>query len=249
MDTRSRWGFRQEVPEAEDILIWHGPLTGDPFQLTENTDIIVSSSSVADDGLVEIKEGLQEDNTGNWIETDTQAQMAGQAQVVLSEQFLRINKGFVRIANVGAIYFYHDSTATLGVPDDLTKVIAVILPAHAHIQAAIWTVPNGLGHFYVKRWGGGIYVNAPAEPQQRDAIISLWQRQPGHAWQVIDPDVVISNGSGRAINEFDGPFPTDQGFPSKTDIRVTVYASGTFVVAGGKFMMANEYGIIPSRRI
>lgn len=91
----------------------------------------------------------------------------------------------------GTVYCYEDSDITAGVPDDDTKVRAIIIGDNNQTQMAIYTIPRNkvgyvlLGEFGIMKSGG----------LASSGIMCYRSRAPGYAFRVFKTVGVSSGGS------------------------------------------------------
>ena len=121
--------------------------------------LYVSSSNALDTMDVEFTVETI-DALGNWNEEVFVQTMAGQTKTELftpnGNKVVRCH----RMENVGTsdvagtIYAYYDSTVTAGVPDDLTKVLSVIVNGANQTKQLTYTIPSGKVAFLMRGEAG-----------------------------------------------------------------------------------------------
>lgn len=141
--------------------------------LKTNTTLKISSSSAADAGVVYYK-GMKINAAGLWEETKGSVTLAGQTQVDLPEQLIRLScckyltasGSPVAVKNAGDIYVY-TGTATAGVPDN-RKLVQIAIPAnYVASQGVITPIPENVEYGVVH----GIYINHTAKDLELKLIV------------------------------------------------------------------------------
>ena len=208
----------QAATGMRDIWEFGSPALGDlnytfPADGTAPIDT-VSSSSASDTGPI-VVQGL--DINGELV-TQT-VTLAGQAQVSLSTPLWRCfrayNDGDTTTPVIGGgfagnIYIYENTTATDGVPDDLTKVRAFVSNGYNQTLMALYTIPAGKIGFLV--WNRvGLVKKGTA-----GAILESWQRNFGKYFRIQDSGSLSNVGT----STFAFSDQVVQVIPALTDIVV-----------------------------
>ena len=141
-----KFGDNEAVGTSE-ITIWGVPGTVDNYFPANAVTASISSSDVDDSSAgAGARTGTifyLDDNGDEGTEDFT---LNGQTPVALANQMKRVNRIEIDSAgasgfNEGTIYLF-EGTATLGVPDDLTKIINGITIDHNQTTSSFWTCPN-----------------------------------------------------------------------------------------------------------
>ena len=173
------YSFIEKFGECGDIdttttpeIVWsHGGLY--TWSTTADIDRAVSSSTSDTHDLTIV--GLDE----NWNEVQQVVTLTGQTPVALSTPLIRCYRAWNSNATdyIGSVHVFVDSSVTLGIPDDATKVRACITIEHTgessgQTEMAIYTVPAGhIGYLYSGYVGisrGGNLATAVWTPQVRN---------------------------------------------------------------------------------
>lgn len=212
------------------VTLWDGADDSDinqmAYQYSTAADIdSVVSSDAGDSVDVEIQ-GL--DTSGNLV-TQTRT-LNGQTRVALTTDLKRV----FRMKNVGStdlaghVYCYVDSALTDGVPDDPTKVRAVIQGAYNQTLMAIYTIPTGYTG-YLRSW----YTALAGGSRSSNYIIYLYARPSGGVFQLKHKSALAEDGT--SLMRFDYVEP--EVFAAGTDIELRCAIAAASItaasVAGG----------------
>jgi len=204
-----------------EVTIWDGADDAKAaqmqYQYSATADIdSISSSNNGDTQDVEIQ-GLD----SNWDLVTQTVTLTGQTRKALSTNLIRV----FRMTNVGStdiagdVYCYVNSAITLGVPDDSTKVRAVINSSNNQTSMAIYTIPR-LKTGYMRDW----YAAIAGSLKSTNYVVSLFARPTGEVFQLKHQSAISEGGTSTYKHEYKEP----EVFEAKTDleIRVSITAGG-----------------------
>jgi len=164
----------------------------------------------------------------NYAEKEQSAiEMDGQDEVNLSTTWLRADRIKAITAgasgwNEGTVYVFSGSS-TNGVPDDPTKIYAIIPPLRGQTRQAVYTIPAG-------KTGYSILITGSAAVTAGTALISVFlrTRELGGAWNAKPGRTFVTGAS------FEIPIEAVDDLPEKTDIELMgiKLTAGTAVVNG-----------------
>ena len=209
-------GLNAAVGGTEDIWNQSGSIT----QITAAAVLCVSSTDALDIDLEVVVTGLDA-NYDEITETIITDGTDGQVLVNGSSLFFRVNSVTMAVAPAGKVYVYYGTTATAGVPDNITKVQAAVDIAGTQAYNAIYTVPRN------KIWYlSGLRYRSTASFTKNDVIISLIQKLYGGVNTTVETvkykDLGTTNYVDDQVTYIDHPI----AFPAKSEIRFTAGLSG-----------------------
>lgn len=216
-----KFGENPDVDTAAAEDLWD---FGGIYVFSETNDIDrLSSSDNSDDQDIKI-EGLDL----NYFPVTQTVTLNGQTPVALDKPLLRV----FRMINVGAtdiagdVYCFVNSAVTLGIPDDDSKVRAVIKNGNNQTLMMIYTVPANRTLYYLQ---GFIAISRAQVTTSAD--FTLRTRVPGGIFQVKRRISLVSQGSSHWIADY----PSPRVIPSKTDIvfRCDAVSANNTGVSGG----------------
>lgn len=228
-----KFGNIEDFDTTDGITaIWDGADDADiaEMQYTYSTTPAIdtiSSSNAGDTQVIEVH-GLD----ANWNLTVQNVTLEGQTQVTLVTPLIRAfrlkNEGVTD--NAGHIYVF-EQTADAGgdgVPDDTTKIRALIHPSNNQTLMALYTIPNGKTGFMLSFYGAVSGAKKTASYN-----ISLLARPFGKVFQLKHLSSLIEEGTSHWNHQFQVP----QRYPERTDIEMraqinTAAVTGASVSAG-----------------
>jgi len=209
---------------VEDIWLFNGTNPAYdyiPYTDTDKPqgeDIYISSSDDTDIQSIIIF-GLD----GDGMYQEEIITLEGQAKKQLQNQFFRIFKAYSpgSTSPAGNVYIYRDNTVTLGVPDDLSRVQALIINGVNTSKMCHFTIPwNMKGE--LKNFA--ISLNAQATDQ--NLIFTYFLREPGGVFTPKFTYYPNISGLGLYIRGFDGNEPykpgTDIVWRAKTPLTTSL---------------------------
>lgn len=219
-----KFGANQEITvgsDPEDICD-----QGGVYIFTDNAgaDYYVSSSNSGDNQLVKF-EVLTVDSSDNWNKEVFEQVISGQVKTLLTppsgDPIVRIyrieNEGASGDDLAGDLYVYEDTTVTLGVPDDLTKIRAKIFAGEINqTLMAIYTIPTGYVGFLTKG-EAGMNFEGSVGAGTNFAKMYYKSRRYGKVFKVKKEFSLINVASSNYEDNRCFPDP----IPSKTDIKIT----------------------------
>ena len=201
------------------VTVWDGADDGDISQMdyVYSTSAIIdslSSSSASDTQDIEVQ-GLDSDYN-LVVQTVT---LNGQTRVPLTTNLIRV----FRLVNqngtdiVGSVYCYENTPLTGGVPNDSTKVRAVIEDGNNQTLMAVYTIPAGHTGYLRKLYAGGGNVTGGffgSTPSSSE--IRLFVRPFGKVFQLKYDNVITTFGMSVLQNEYVEP----EVITEKSDIEL-----------------------------
>jgi len=184
--------------------------------------LYISSSSATDTSKVVTITGLDE----NYDEieedialdaTDSRTRVAG------TKSFLRVNNVSISAAPAGKVYVYYVSTATAGVPDDLTKVQAVIDIAATRSYNAIYTVPRNKNWYLTS-----IQYRSAKALTAFDVVLTVTRKTYGAPSAETVELIKYTNSATTTVYTEDKIQYTDKPivFPAKSEIKISASLAG-----------------------
>jgi hypothetical protein len=202
--------------DDNEVTIWDGANDGGidemsyTYSATAAIDTI-SSSNNGDTQDIEIQ-GLD----SNYDLVTQTVTLTGQTQATLGTSLIRVfrakNVGSTNLA--GDVYIF-EQTADAGgdgIPDDTTKIRAVIYAANNQTEMAIYTVPDGKSAYM-----RGFYATNAGARQTADYLIKLKVRPFGQVFQLKHKMVIPDTTA-----PFQHIYTDPQKFTEKSDIEMTV---------------------------
>ena len=206
-----------------DKFIW-GEGTVSSQDLTEATTAAIvyisSSDQLADVGKAITITGVDA-NYDEITEVITTHAVDGRTRVAGTKAFLAINKVTVAAALTGKLYVYYLSTVTAGVPDDLTKVQAVIDIGNTESFNAYYCVPRNKILYLTS-----LRYRSTGSTTTHDVILSIKRKLYGGAYVVLDIakylDLGKTNFVDNQIDFSDAPLV----FAAKSKFKMTASLAG-----------------------
>jgi len=221
-----------------EVDVWDGAEDGEPYEAMTYTfstiaDIDrISAEDNADTQDIEIQ-GLDT----NWELITQTVTLTGQTPAIIPVPLIRVfrmkNDNSADLA--GHVFCFVNSSTSSGVPDDPTKLRAVIHPDAQQTEMAIYTIPAGKTG-YIRDW----YASSAGGNKDTNIIIRLKTRNFG---KVFNLKHRMSWAGTIPYQHFytepEGPFP------EKTDIKMTtevtaVGVTGAAVSAGFDIVLVDD---------
>jgi len=205
-----------------DKFIW-GEGTVSSQDLTEATAaaiVYVSSSDVDDKSKAVTITGVDA-NYDEITEVITTDAVSGQTRVAGTKAFLAINKVTVAAALEGKLYVFYAVAATAGVPDDLTKVQAVIDIGNVESFNAFYCVPRNKNLYLTS-----LRYRSTGSTTTHDVILGIKRKLYGGAYIALDAvkytDLGTTNFIDAQIDFSDAPLV----FVAKSKFKMTASLVG-----------------------
>lgn len=217
--------------ENGEVTIWGGSDDGGIDQTTyvySSADDIDSLSSSDNGDTQDIEVHGLDTNYDEVIQTIT---LTGQTRVALTTDLIRVyrlvNMGSTDIA--GAVYcFVNTALGGDGVPDDTTKIRAVINNGDNQTLMAVYTVPAGKTG-YLRDW----YASTAGKAKSVN-VVSLKIRPFGQVFQVKHKASIQAGGSSYIHHKYEEPEivseKSDIEVLASTDINVASVSAGFDIV-------------------
>ena len=206
------------------VTIWDGANDGGinamDYTYSATTDIdSLSSSNNGDTQSIEIQ-GL---DSSYAVVTQTVV-LTGQTRKALTTSLIRVfrmkNVGTTDIA--GTLYCYVNTAITAGVPNDATKVRAVITNGNNQTLMSVYTIPSGKSG-YLRSW----YATTGGASKTSQYIVDLFARPFGQVFQLKHRSSISDTGTSYINHEYVEP----EMFSEKTDIEMRVQATAVGATA------------------
>ena len=183
--------------------------------------IVYISSSDAGDKSVAVTITGVDANYDEITEVITTNSSSGQTRVAGTKAFLAINKVEIAEAISGKLYVYYDSAVTDGVPDNLTKVQAVIDIGFVQSYNAFYTVPRNK-----KLYLTSYRYRSTGSATTHDVVINLQRKLYGGTYTTVDvskyKDLGGTNFTENQVQITDSPIE----FAPKSKFKVQASLSG-----------------------
>jgi len=217
--------------------MWDGADDGgiDEMQYTYSASALIdslSSDSASDTGDIEVQ-GLDT----NWEMVTQTITLTGLIRVALTTDLRRV----FRLKNVGSADFVgniycFEFTADVGVdgiPDDTSKIRAVVQIGNNQTLMAIYTVPANCTGF-MKNWFASLSGIVPAGVNVR---VKIFVRPFGQVFQLKHESALADDGTSATQHKFGTP----EVLAEKSDIEIQVLSdSAVTSVAGGFDIILEE---------
>lgn len=228
-----KFGLAQSIDSIDgEVDVWDGAHEGliakiNPYNWIDSgpVDLQVSSSSGADVGIELAGEGLDE----NWELARGTVILNGQAAVPIGLQRNRIHRAYNNSGTylTGIVYVSDSGTALVGgVPQDNTKVRAIIHPAAQQTEMALYTVPAGYELYITHGWANVGRSNVSSG----QAGVVIYRRSFGGVFRTVHTLAISVAGSSGDHRPYTIPIKWNE----KEDIiyRAQVSSNGMAVSAG-----------------
>jgi hypothetical protein len=214
--------------DDNEVTIWDGADDGGINEMGYNyssTAAIdtISSSNNGDTQDIEIQ-GL---DSSFALVTQT-VTLTGQTQATLGTSLIRV----FRAKNVGStnlsgdVYIFEQTAdaGADGIPDDTTKIRAVIQSENNQTEMAVYTIPASTSGYL-----RGFYASTVGAKQTADILIKVKAKPTGEVFQ-LKHKFAINDGITNAYQHF---YNDPQKFEAKTDLEMTAQ-----VLTAGKTQVA-----------
>lgn len=195
------------------VTVWDGANDAgiNQMQYVYSTSAIIDSLSSSNDGDTQDIEVLGLDSS---YATITQTiTLTGQTRKALDTNLIRVFRAR-NVSNTdlaGDVYCYENTALTLGVPNDTTKVRAVIIVGNNQTLMAVYTIPAGkIG--YMRDW----YASTSGAKQDSSHIIKLSARPFGQVFQLKHKSSIAAIGTSYIHHKYKEP----EIFTEKSDIEM-----------------------------
>ena len=200
-----------------DKFIW-GEGTVSSQDLTEATTaaiVYVSTTAAGDTSKAVTITGVDA-NYDEITEVITTNATDGRTRVAGTKAFLAINKVTIAAAVAGKLYVFYASAVTNGVPDDLTKVQAVIDIGNTESFNAFYCVPRNRTLYLTS-----LRYRSTGSTTTHDVILSIKQKLYGGAYTVLDVVKYLDLGTTNFIDEQISFTDAPLVFPAKSKFKLT----------------------------
>ena len=197
------------------VTVWDGADDGgiDEMQYNYSTAPLidtVSSSDAGDTQALEVQ-GLD----SNWNLTTQNVTLSGQSQVTMIKPLIRVfrAKNIGTTDNAGSIYIF-EQTADAGgdgIPDDTTKIRAIIRPGNNQTLMAVFSIPSDRQGFLMS-----LFAATSGAKKTASYNIELRIRPFGGVFQLKHQSNVIEDGT----SNWNHLFQALGRIPNKSDIEV-----------------------------
>lgn len=223
--TIEKFGENPSITTSTDPAdIWDG---GGLYNFSTDADIDRLSSSDDGDTQLIVIYGLD----SNWEESIQFITLTGQTPTPLTTSLIRvyrmINLGTTDIA--GDVYCFVNGAVSLGIPDDLSDVRAMIRNGNNQTLMAIYTIPgNKTGYLY-----SGYISLSRSSPSSASAEFTARARPYGGVFSVKARTTCISTGNSSWERNY--PFPA--ALPPRTDILLRCEVVSASIGASGGYTL------------
>ena len=196
--------------------------------------LYISSSSILDNQEIEISV-LTVDTNGNWNEEIFTVTLQGQTKVAVITPsgdpvvrcFRMQNEANFGNDVSGDVYAYYDDTVDAGVPQTLSKTLAMIPMLTNQTKQLMYTIPSGYWGFL---WRGEAGTTKSSVASECDFVYI--SRRLGKVFKEKKDFGVMTSGSNNYVDV--RPFPDI--LPEKTDLAIKSYSvSANNMSAWGSF--------------
>ena len=200
-----------------DKFIWgEGTVSSQDLTEAATAAIVYISTTAAGDTSKAVTITGVDANYDEITEVITTNATDGRTRVAGTKAFLAINKVTIAAAVAGKLYVFYASEVTNGVPDDLTKVQAVIDIGNTESFNAYYCVPrNKILYLTSLRYRSTGSVDA------HDLILSIKQKLYGGAYTVLDIAKYLDLGTTHFIDEQISFTDAPLVFPAKSKFKLT----------------------------
>ncbi len=225
MSSIHKFGNTEDFDTSDnDVTIWGGADDAgiDEMNYTYSTSAAIdtiSSDDAGDNQPIEII-GLDE----RWREVSQVAILSGFTQVTLAIPLIRVYRMFNlgTTNNAGHIYVFEQTVDAGGdgIPDDTTKIRALIHPGNNQTLMAVYTVPADKTGLL-----SSLFASTAGAKKTTAYDIDLLTRRFGSVFRVTHLGSVIEDGTSHWNHLFEIPQP----LPPKTDIEIRVQITAAAV--------------------
>ncbi len=200
-----------------DKFIWgEGTVSSQDLTEAATAAIVYISTTAAGDTSKAVTITGVDANYDEITEVITTNATDGRTRVAGTKAFLAINKVTIAAAVAGKLYVFYASEVTNGVPDDLTKVQAVIDIGNTESFNAFYCVPRNR-----KLYLTSLRYRSTGSTTTHDVILSIKQKLYGGAYTVLDIAKYLDLGTTNFIDEQISFTDAPLVFPAKSKFKLT----------------------------
>ncbi len=202
-----------------EVTIWDGAEDGTLWELmnyvfSTSADIDSMSSSNAGDTQEIVVQGLD----ANWEIVTQTITLNGQTRVPLNTNLIRVFRAYNdnSVNLIGHVFIYvntPDVAPADGIPDDPTKIRAIIDPTNQQTEMCVYTVPAGKTG-YMRDW----YIATSGGNKASSYVFKLKSRNFGKVFRTKHTSAM----DALAPIPYKHPYTEPEIFLEKTDIIMTV---------------------------
>ena len=200
-----------------DKFIWgEGTVSSQDLTEAATAAIVYISTTAAGDTSKAVTITGVDANYDEITEVITTNATDGRTRVAGTKAFLAINKVTIAAAVAGKLYVFYASEVTNGVPDDLTKVQAVIDIGNTESFNAFYCVPRNRTLYLTS-----LRYRSTGSTTTHDVILSIKQKLYGGAYTVLDIAKYLDLGTTSFIDEQISFTDAPLVFPAKSKFKLT----------------------------
>ena len=201
-----------------DKFIWgEGTVSSQDLTEAATAAIVYISTTAAGDTSKAVTITGVDANYDEITEVITTNATDGRTRVAGTKAFLAINKVTIAAAVAGKLYVFYASAVTNdGVPDDLTKVQAVIDIGNTESFNAFYCVPRNRTLYLTS-----LRYRSTGSTTTHDVILSIKQKLYGGAYTVLDIAKYLDLGTTNFIDEQISFTDAPLVFPAKSKFKLT----------------------------
>lgn len=200
-----------------DKFIWgEGTVSSQDLTEAATAAIVYVSTTAAGDISKAVTITGVDANYDEITEVITTNATDGRTRVAGTKAFLAINKVTIAAAVAGKLYVFYASTVTTGVPDDLTKVQAVIDIGNTESFNAFYCVPRNRTLYLTS-----LRYRSTGSTTTHDVILSIKQKLYGGAYTVLDVVKYLDLGTTNFIDEQISFTDSPLVFAAKSKFKLT----------------------------
>jgi len=200
-----------------DKFIWgEGTVSSQDLTEAATAAIVYISTTAAGDTSKAVTITGVDANYDEITEVITTNATDGRTRVAGTKAFLAINKVTIAATVAGKLYVFYASTVTTGVPNDLTKVQAVIDIGNTESFNAFYCVPRNRTLYLTS-----LRYRSTGSTTTHDVILSIKQKLYGGAYTVLDIAKYLDLGTTNFIDEQISFTDAPLVFPAKSKFKLT----------------------------
>ncbi len=226
-NTVHKFGKRSDIDAADGLVdIWEGPT--DTYNWLASAATLYLASSSASDTEDILVTGLD----SAWEAYSETVTLSGQTPVATSATFARVFRMYPTGSTdlVGDVTAASESNHTSGVPDDDSKVHAVVKIGDGQTLMALYTIPAGKrGLLY--QWGFSINRGTTTGVKYADVV--LYARSSGGVFRTQ----AHLGGSNQGGTPFTDPYPIPVEYTAQTDLTIRADTDSNNTEVAGKFCL------------
>lgn len=179
---------------SDTQFIWTEGTGQDLTEASAAAPIYVSSANAGDTNKTVTVTGVD----ANYDEITETITTNGQTPVVGQKSFLAVNSVTVSTALSGKLYVYYSSDVTSGVPDDLTKVQAVVDAGDLQAYNAFYCVPRNKNLYLTN-----LRYSSTNSTTAHNVILTVQKKVYGGSYTTVDEIKYTDPGTGYVDNQVD----------------------------------------------